>query len=265
MCTAGTKGACRRSPSIGASISRPIRTSRRRMSIRSRISCAFGVEEGRQPFAPTELVAANGFDYVYYLQNNPDVAAARCRSVPALPDRSAGRRAATRTRCSTPTAILRPMPTWRRRTSIRSTTTTRSAGTRGAIHRVGFDTTRYLAAYPDVAAAQRQSARALPPLRHPRGPVDVRGRRVGVAIRAQRTSFRCDATVVSYERRSRSSAAVAETTLLPSRPEEFHPEPLTDPDVILSHHPARATARRLPPSVERRALPGEPVGPNQRR
>jgi Ca2+-binding RTX toxin-like protein len=36
---------------------------------------------------------------------------------------------------------------------------------------------------------------------------------------------------------------------LPSRPGEFHPEPLTDPDLILSHHPARATARRLPPSV----------------
>jgi hypothetical protein len=27
----------------------------------------------------------------------------------------------------------------------------------------------------------------------------------------------------------------------PSRPGEFHPESLTDPDVILSHHPARAT------------------------
>src|SRR6478752_6984670 len=52
---------------------------------------------------------------------------------------------------------------------------------------------------------------------------------------------------------------------MPSRPREFHPEPLTDPDLILSHHPARVTARRLPPSVERRALPGEPVGPNQRR
>ena len=37
---------------------------------------------------------------------------------------------------------------------------------------------------------------------------------------------------------------------LPSRPGEFHPEPLTDPDVTLSCHPARATARRLPPSVE---------------
>src|SRR6516225_354222 len=37
---------------------------------------------------------------------------------------------------------------------------------------------------------------------------------------------------------------------VPSRPGEFHPEPLTDPDVILSHHPARATERRLPPPVE---------------
>src|SRR6478736_6322453 len=36
----------------------------------------------------------------------------------------------------------------------------------------------------------------------------------------------------------------------PSRPGEFHPEPLTDPDVNLSIHPARVTARRLPPSAE---------------
>jgi integrase/recombinase XerD len=45
-------------------------------------------------------------------------------------------------------------------------------------------------------------------------------------------------------------------TAVPSRPGEFHPEPLTDPDRILSHHPARAIARRLPPSTERRAPPG---------
>src|SRR5262249_43407202 len=30
--------------------------------------------------------------------------------------------------------------------------------------------------------------------------------------------------------------------VLPSRPGEFHPEPLTDPDLTLSRHPARATA-----------------------
>jgi hypothetical protein len=53
--------------------------------------------------------------------------------------------------------------------------------------------------------------------------------------------------------------------LVPSRPGEFHPEPLTDPDWNLSIHPARAIARRLPPSAERRAHPGEPVGPNQQR
>src|SRR6266446_5326627 len=42
----------------------------------------------------------------------------------------------------------------------------------------------------------------------------------------------------------------SEPTRLPSRPGEFRPEPLTDPDLMLSHHPARATARRLPPSAE---------------
>jgi hypothetical protein len=47
-----------------------------------------------------------------------------------------------------------------------------------------------------------------------------------------------------------------EPTRMPSRPREFHPEPLTDPDLILSHHPARAIGRRLPPSVEFRAPPG---------
>ena len=44
---------------------------------------------------------ANGFDYVYYLQHNPDVAAARRRSVRSISRPSAGRKGATRTRCST--------------------------------------------------------------------------------------------------------------------------------------------------------------------
>src|SRR5262249_8639060 len=38
----------------------------------------------------------------------------------------------------------------------------------------------------------------------------------------------------------------------PSTPRDFHPSPLTDPDLNLSMHPARATARRLPPSIEPR-------------
>ena len=36
---------------------------------------ANGAQEGRQPFAPSELIVGNGFDYVYYLNNNPDVKA----------------------------------------------------------------------------------------------------------------------------------------------------------------------------------------------
>jgi hypothetical protein len=48
----------------------------------------------------------------------------------------------------------------------------------------------------------------------------------------------------------RPTADMPERQLRPSRPEEFHPEPLTDPDLTLSRDPARATARRLPPSVE---------------
>src|ERR1700687_5346650 len=50
---------------------------------------------------------------------------------------------------------------------------------------------------------------------------------------------------------------------MPSRPGEFHPESLTEPDLILSHHPARAIARRLPPSAESsgssRILPSWPM------
>ena len=49
---------------------------------------------------------------------------------------------------------------------------------------------------------------------------------------------------------SRRSSRRSDPSLLPSRPGEFHPEPLTEPDVILSHHPAHAIARRLPPSAE---------------
>src|SRR5215470_19201526 len=49
----------------------------------------------------------------------------------------------------------------------------------------------------------------------------------------------------------------------PSRPGELHPEPLTDPDVNLSIHPARATQRRLPPSIKTRRSSGYPLSPSQ--
>jgi len=45
----------------------------------------------------------------------------------------------------------------------------------------------------------------------------------------------------------------------PSRPGEFHPEPLTEPDLNLSAYPARATHGRLPssPNIEFLRLPVE--------
>src|SRR6202049_680864 len=50
---------------------------------------------------------------------------------------------------------------------------------------------------------------------------------------------------------------------MPSRPGEFHPEPLTDPDLILSHHPPRVIARRPPPSAEPAGSSRyDPVGPS---
>ena len=64
--------------------------------------------------------------------------------------------------------------------------------------------------------------------------------------------------------RSTSGHAVdMAATQMPSRPGEFHPEPLTDPYVNFSIHTARAIARRLPPSAE---ISGssrfDPVGPS---
>jgi hypothetical protein len=51
---------------------------------------------------------------------------------------------------------------------------------------------------------------------------------------------------------------------LPGRPGEFHSEPPTDPDVNLSIHPARATQRRLPPSIKTRSSSGFPLTPPRR-
>src|SRR4029450_3964780 len=66
--------------------------------------------------------------------------------------------------------------------------------------------------------------------------------RAVLKIEVSSTSFK---TGVAYEYGYRQPAAPA-----PSRPGEFHPEPLTDPDLPFSPHPARVTARRLPPSAE---------------
>ena len=122
------------------------------MSIRSRISCSSATQEGRQPFAPGELIAANGFDYVWYLQHNPDVAAAHVdplqhfqtfgwhegRNPNALFD-TAGYLA---TYADVAAAHVNPLEHYNQ-----------FGWHEGRDPSVGFDTTAYLAAYPDVAAA----------------------------------------------------------------------------------------------------------------
>ena len=92
------------------------------------------------------------FDTLYYLSRNIDVFHAGVDPL-LTTTRSAGTKAAIRTRSSTPRAISRSTRTSRRPASIRSTTITRAAGTRGAIRRPIFDTTLYLIHNPDVAAA----------------------------------------------------------------------------------------------------------------
>src|ERR1700722_15452420 len=49
-----------------------------------------------------------------------------------------------------------------------------------------------------------------------------------------------EATFRLLSDRKQTSRCIAKPSRLPSRPREFPPEPLTDPDLILSHHPARA-------------------------
>src|SRR6185437_1968159 len=50
----------------------------------------------------------------------------------------------------------------------------------------------------------------------------------------------------------------------PSRPGEFRPEPLTEPDVNLSIHPARATPKRLPPCGKTMSSSGYPLTQSHR-
>ena len=50
----------------------------------------------------------------------------------------------------------------------------------------------------------------------------------------------------------------------PSRPGEFRPEPLTEPDVNLSIHPARATPERLPPCGKTMSSSGFPLTQSHR-
>ena len=70
------------------------------------------------------------------------------------------------------------------------------------------------------------------------------------ALRGDENAEQPPSEALPHAPASAQASAPPATVAPPSRPGEFHPEPLTDPDVTLSCHPARATARRLPPSVE---------------
>ena len=89
--------------------------------------------------------------------------------------RSAGRRGAIRTPCSTPTSISRPTPTCGLPASIRSTITTSSAGTRAAIRRPVSIPPNILATTP-MSRRRRSIRSALPAIRPGRGALALRGR-----------------------------------------------------------------------------------------
>ena len=74
----------------------------------------FGMAEGRATSRQSGRTSSRGFDAEYYLLANPDVAAARRRSAGSTSTRSAGTKGAIRMRGSTPRDISRTMPTSRR-------------------------------------------------------------------------------------------------------------------------------------------------------
>ena len=99
----------------------------------------------------------------------------------AFPDRSAGRKGAIRTRCSTPTAISTNYIDVKAANVNPLDHYNQFGWKEGRDPSVGFDTTSYRAAYPDVAAAN------VNPLTHflernPRRPLAVRRRRVGLIL-----------------------------------------------------------------------------------
>ena len=94
---------------------------------------------------------------------------------------------------------------------------------------------------PDAARAAFRTAPVLVP-----GEASTPGFDIIYGVSTLHRRFACARLSGSYLPRSCPGFSAT----LPSRPGEFHPEPLTDPDVTLSRRPARATERRLPPPVE---------------
>jgi hypothetical protein len=112
----------------------------------------FGYQENRQPVAATELIAANGFDYVWYLDHNPDVAASNV-------DPFAHFMTVGWTEGRNPNALFDVNGYLATYTDVAAahvnplTHYNEFGRQEGRDPSVAFDTTAYLAAYPDVAAA----------------------------------------------------------------------------------------------------------------
>ena len=114
------------------------------------------------------------------------------------------------------------------------------------------------------------------------GPASLRNRPRFVAYRAlsqRKKEFTIVGHLASIRSSIKAASSMARSTknpfaifglfvsksmsLRPSRPGEFHPGSLTDPDVNLSIHPARAIQRRLPPSIKTRSSSGCPLTPSR--
>jgi hypothetical protein len=111
-----------------------------------------GASEGRLPVAPSELVAANGFDFVHYLANNPDVAAAGVD--PFFHFQTTGWKEGRNPNALFDTSGYLAVHTDVAAAHINPLDHYNVSGWReGRDPSAGFDTTSYLAANPDVAAA----------------------------------------------------------------------------------------------------------------
>ena len=113
-----------------------------------------GPEEGCMTTAPPgALVAANGFDYVYYLQNNPDVAAAGVDAFQHF--QQFGWKEGRDPNAFFDTAGYLANYADVKASGINPLDHYNQFGWQeGRDPSVGFDTTAYLSAYPDVNAAQ---------------------------------------------------------------------------------------------------------------
>jgi len=125
---------------------------------------ANGRRKGRQPIAPTELLAANGFDYVYYLQHNPDVAAAHVDPFQHF-ETIGWKEGRNRDALFDTAGYLAAYADVAAAHIMRSIIITSTGWAEGRDPSSNFDTANYLSHYSDVAGARVDPLLAFPPRR----------------------------------------------------------------------------------------------------